>query len=139
MVVRLGQTDTANSTCLHVPSVDLVVAGDAVYDGIHPYLAESSEQSRGQWLAALDIIDALAPRAVVPGHKLPGNDDDPRSVEQTRGYLRDFIRLNASTTTARELYDSMLVLHPDRANPGSLWTAAAAAKVSPSPTPPVAA
>jgi hypothetical protein len=38
--------------------------------------------------------------------------------------------LNASTTTARELYDAMLVLHPDRANPGSLWTAAAAPKIS---------
>jgi hypothetical protein len=32
------------------------------------------------------------------------------------------------TATARELYDEMLQLHPDRANPGSLWGAARAAK-----------
>jgi hypothetical protein len=28
------------------------------------------------------------------------------------------------TTTARELYDKMLELYPDRANPGSLWGSA---------------
>jgi hypothetical protein len=32
------------------------------------------------------------------------------------------------TTTARELYDKMLELYPDRANPGSLWGLARAAK-----------
>jgi hypothetical protein len=30
------------------------------------------------------------------------------------------------TTTARELYDEMLELYPDRANPGSLWGSASA-------------
>src|SRR5580693_2964366 len=32
------------------------------------------------------------------------------------------------TTTARELYDEMLQLYPNRANPGSLWRSAHAAK-----------
>jgi hypothetical protein len=49
-------------------------------------------------------------------------------VEETRQYIRDFIRLNDATKTARELYDKMLELYPDRANPGSLWSAAATAK-----------
>ena len=31
-------------------------------------------------------------------------------------------------TKARELYDKMLELYPDRANPGLLWAAASAAK-----------
>jgi hypothetical protein len=43
-------------------------------------------------------------------------------------YILDFIRLNDATRTARELYDKMLELYPDRANPGSLWSSAAAAK-----------
>jgi hypothetical protein len=34
---------------------------------------------------------------------------------------RDFVRLNDATKTARELYDGMLALYPDRTNPGSLW------------------
>jgi glyoxylase-like metal-dependent hydrolase (beta-lactamase superfamily II) len=128
VVVRLGHTDTDDTTCLHVPSIGLVVAGDAVYNGIHPFLNESNRQTRLEWIAALDKIDALKPLAVVAGHKIPANDDDPRNVAETRQYLRDFIRLNDATKTARELYDQMLALYPDRANPGSLWSAAAVAK-----------
>ena len=36
--------------------------------------------------------------------------------------------LAGMTTTARELYDEMLQLYPNRANPGSLWGSARAAK-----------
>jgi glyoxylase-like metal-dependent hydrolase (beta-lactamase superfamily II) len=125
-VVRVGHTD--DTTCVHVPSIGLVVAGDAVYNGIHPFLGESNRQTRSEWIAALDKIDALKPTAVVAGHKIPGNDDSPKNVEETRQYIRDFIRLNDATKTARELYDQMLELYPDRANPGSLWSSAAVAK-----------
>jgi glyoxylase-like metal-dependent hydrolase (beta-lactamase superfamily II) len=128
VVVKVGHTDTDDSTCLHVPSIGLLVAGDAVYNGIHLFLNESNKQTRLEWIAALDQIDALKPLAVVAGHKIPGNNDSPRNVEETRQYLRDFIRLNETTKTARELYDKMLELYPDRANPGSLWSAAAVAK-----------
>jgi len=128
VVVGVGHTDTDNTTCLHVPSIGLVAAGDAVYNGIHPFLGESNRQTRLEWIAALDKIDALKPSAVVAGHKIPSNDDSPRNVEETRQYIRDFIRLNDATKTARELYDKMLELYPDRANPGSLWSSAAAAK-----------
>jgi glyoxylase-like metal-dependent hydrolase (beta-lactamase superfamily II) len=128
VVVSVGHTDTDDSTCLHVPSIGVVVAGDAVYNGIHPFLIESNRQTRLEWIAALDKIDALKPSAVIAGHKIPGNDDSPRNVEETRQYIRDFIRLNDATKTARELYDRMLELYPDRANPGSLWSSATAAK-----------
>jgi glyoxylase-like metal-dependent hydrolase (beta-lactamase superfamily II) len=128
VALNVGFTDTADTTCLHAPSIELVVAGDAVYNGIHLYLPETNRQTREEWLAALDSIEALQPRAVVAGHKIPENDDSPRHIEETRRYLRDFIRLDESTTTARELYDGMLALYPQRANPGSLWSAAAAAK-----------
>jgi glyoxylase-like metal-dependent hydrolase (beta-lactamase superfamily II) len=128
VVVRLGHTDTDDTTCLHVPSIGLVLSGDAVYNGIHPFLNESNRQTRPEWITTLDKIDALKPLAVVAGHKIPGNDDSPQNVEATRQYIRDFIRLNDTTKTARELYDRMLELYPDRANPGSLWSSAAAAK-----------
>ncbi|MGB8184897.1 MAG: MBL fold metallo-hydrolase [Pseudolabrys sp.] len=128
VAVNTGQTDTAYSTSLHIPSIGLIVAGDVVYNGIHPYLAETDTQSRLEWIAALDKLEALKPRAVIAGHKIPENDDDPRNIAETRQYLRDFNRLDEATTTARELYDAMLKLHPDRANPGSLWSGANAAK-----------
>ncbi len=99
VVVRVGHTDTDDTTCLHVPSIGLVVAGDAVYNGIHPFLNESNRQTRLEWIAALDKIDALKPSAVVAGHKIPNNDDSPRNVEETRQYIRNFIWVNDVTKT----------------------------------------
>jgi glyoxylase-like metal-dependent hydrolase (beta-lactamase superfamily II) len=128
VVIEDGFTDTADSTSLYVPSLGLLVAGDAVYNGVHPYLAETTEQTRLNWIAALDRLEALNPRVVVAGHKNPANGDEPRHIAATRTYLRDFNRLTHETTTRRELYDKMLALHAERANPGSLWGAAKAAK-----------
>jgi hypothetical protein len=91
-------------------------------------MAESDSQGRKDWLAALDIIEALDPRAVVAGHKRHGNDDNPRTIEETRQYIRDFDRLDQETTTAEELYWQMLAIHPDRVNPGALWLSAQSAK-----------
>ena len=128
-IVELGHTDTDFTTCVHVPSIGLVVAGDAAYNDVHLYLVESDAQKRKEWLAALDRIDALEPSAVVASHKRPGNDDEPRIIEETRRYIRDFDRLVEQTTTAQELYDRMLELYPNRVNPGwALWSSARAAK-----------
>jgi glyoxylase-like metal-dependent hydrolase (beta-lactamase superfamily II) len=129
VVVELGHTDTDHTTCLHVPSIGLVVAGDAAYNDVHVYLAESSPSKRREWIAALDKIESLHPRAVVASHKRPENDDSSRIIEETRKYIRDFDRLAATTNTATELYDSMLALYPHRINPGwALWSSARAVK-----------
>jgi hypothetical protein len=106
----------------------LVVAGDAAYNDVHQYLAESDSQGRQDWLAALDTIEALDPRAVVAGHKRYGNDDHPRIIDQSRQYISDFDRLDKETTTAEELYWQMLAIHPQRVNPGALWLSVQAAK-----------
>ena len=126
--VPLGHTDTDNTTCLHVHRVALVVAGDAAYNDVHVYLAESNADSSKQWIAALDAIESLKPRAVVAGHKKPGRDDDPKIVEETRQYIRDFDRIAADTGSAEQLYKQMLVLYPNRVNPGALWSSARAVK-----------
>ena len=128
VAVNMGRTDTECSTSVYVPSIDLIVAGDTVYNGIHPYLAETDTQSRREWISSLDKLEALKPRAVIAGHKKPDSDDNPGNIAATRQYLQDFNRLDETTTTALELYRAMLELYPDRANPGSLWSGANAAK-----------
>jgi len=127
-VVSLGHTDTDNTTCLYVPAIGVVVAGDAAYNDVHLYLGESNPQKRHEWIAALDTIELLNPRAVIAGHKRPGSDDGPKIIKETRQYIRDFDRVAGTTTTARELYDKMLELYPERVNPGALWSSARAIK-----------
>jgi hypothetical protein len=101
----------------------LIVAGDAAYNGDHLHLSESADQEKRQeWIAALDKMESLTPRAVIAGHKRVGNDDNPRIIGETRKYIRDFERLAMHSKTARELYDEMLKLYPDWINRGALWS-----------------
>ena len=129
---RLGAvlrfTDTAETTCLHVPSLALIAAGDAAYNGVHPRLVESNQnQKRDEWLSALDKMESLKARTVVAGHKNRKNDDDgPRVIGQTRQYILDFQELATKTTTAKELYDQMLSRYPEWLNRGALWTSISA-------------
>ena len=128
VAVELGHTDTDKTTCLHVPAFGLVIAGDAAYNDVHLYLAESSQEGRRDWIAALDTIESLHPQAVIAGHKRADRYDDPGIIEETRQYIRDFDRIAQITKTARELYEQVLALYPDRVNPGALWSSARALK-----------
>jgi glyoxylase-like metal-dependent hydrolase (beta-lactamase superfamily II) len=123
--IEVGHTDTDATTILHVPQTGLLVAGDAVYNGVHPYLTESGGVTGiDEWLAALDIAEALRPATVIAGHKDLRLADDPSQIQQTRQYLTDARRLLESSDSAEAFYAGMLALHPDRINAGALWGAA---------------
>jgi glyoxylase-like metal-dependent hydrolase (beta-lactamase superfamily II) len=126
--IDLGHTDTDGTTALHVPSIGLVVAGDAVYDEVHLYLAESTAGGIEQWLAALDALDGLRPTAVVSGHRQSAASDDPRYIDETRRYLKAFAAAESRTSTALELYMAMLEEYPNRLNRGVLWNSTRAVK-----------
>src|SRR5258708_13566037 len=103
--VPLGFTDTASTTCLHVPSIGLIVAGDAAYNGVHLHLPESpDQQKRQEWVAALDKMESLTPRAVIAGHKRVGTDDSPRILGETRRHIRDFELLATQPAPRRALH-----------------------------------
>jgi glyoxylase-like metal-dependent hydrolase (beta-lactamase superfamily II) len=119
--IDVGHTDTDHSSVLHVPSIGLVVAGDAVYNGVHQYFLEGGDGGLQEWLEAIDRVEQLEPRFVVAGHKNKDLPDDPATLEQTRQYLRDVIRLLDEKPTAREFFDQMMELYPDRLNPGPVW------------------
>ena len=128
VAVPLGHTDTDNTTCLHAPSIGLVVAGDAVYNDVHLHLGESNAETRKDWIAALDKVESLKPVAVIAGHKRPGAPDAPNNTEETRKYIREFDRIATNTKTASELYNQMLAIYPERVNPAILWFSARAMK-----------
>jgi glyoxylase-like metal-dependent hydrolase (beta-lactamase superfamily II) len=126
VAVETGHTDTDKTTVLHVPSIGLIVAGDVAYNGVHQYILEGGHGGLREWLRALDRVAGLHPRAVVAGHKDKNRPDDPAILDETRQYLQDAIRLLADKPTAREFYDQMTGLYPDRLNPGVVWLGARA-------------
>jgi glyoxylase-like metal-dependent hydrolase (beta-lactamase superfamily II) len=109
---------------------ELVVAGDAAYNDVHLYLAESDPQGRREWIAALNTIESLHPRTVIAGHQRAGRHDGPEIIEETRQYIREFDQIAEITRTAQDLYDQVLALYPDRINPDALWLSAQGLKPS---------
>lgn len=75
-IVEAGDSDTYDSTFLHVPDLSMVVAGDICYNDLHQCLQEATtEEKRNGWIASLDKIAALRPSTVIAGHKRPGAVD----------------------------------------------------------------
>jgi len=122
--IELGHADTDGSSALHVPSIGLLVGGDAVYGDVHLYLAESKGTGRRDWLDALDTIERLAPTAVVAGHKRDGDPDSPEDIERTRRYIQQFDAAVEKAGNYQDLYEAMIALYPARINRGVLWNSA---------------
>jgi glyoxylase-like metal-dependent hydrolase (beta-lactamase superfamily II) len=50
--IEVGHTDTIDTTVLHVPDLNLVVAGDVVYGDVHQYFGEADTTAkREEWIA----------------------------------------------------------------------------------------
>ena len=126
LAVEVGHTDTDDTTVLQVPSIGLVVAGDVAYNGVHQYLLESGHGGVEAWLAALDEVAELQPRAVVAGHKNKDLPDDPAIIAETRDYLLNASRLLAGKPGPRAYFDEMIARYPDRLNVGPVWYTAVA-------------
>ncbi|QYB00429.1 MBL fold metallo-hydrolase (plasmid) [Rhodococcus sp. USK10] len=120
-VIEVKQADIHPTSIVHVPSIDLVVAGDAIYNEIHPMLGLSGPQEWEDWLETVDLVESLAPKMIVAGHRRPDGDD--RAVEtmisQTRAYIRDFAATYHGATSPDEIVDAMVAKYPHH---GNLWT-----------------
>ncbi|MGY5116257.1 MBL fold metallo-hydrolase [Streptomyces sp. 900105755] len=121
-VIEVGHSDTDDTSVLHVPDLDLVVAGDVVYDGVHQYLVESRDGGLDAWRHAIDVVEALGARNIVAGHKNRNHDDDAeRQIFGTRRYLDDAEELLKVEPTAQGFYEAMAQRYPDHLNRSSLW------------------
>jgi glyoxylase-like metal-dependent hydrolase (beta-lactamase superfamily II) len=121
-IIELGHTDTDDTTALWVPSIGLVVAGDAVYNHCHQYFNESGNGGLASWLNALDLIDRLQPRHVVAGHKDKTKPADTGAIQRTRDYITTFAELlEQQPDTREEFFDLMIERFPGYANPKALW------------------
>ena len=128
VIVEVGHSDTEDTTVLHVPDIDLVVAGDVIYNGAHLYIGETVLVDGLQpWREAIDKVEALRPRHIVAGHQNRQLDDDAaRTIAETRQYLDDADELLRTELTAVDFFDAMIERHPDRLGRTVLWAGASA-------------
>jgi glyoxylase-like metal-dependent hydrolase (beta-lactamase superfamily II) len=123
VIVEVGASDTDDTTVLHVPDLELVVAGDVIYNGVHMYLAQGAILGGfGPWRAAIDKVEALGPRHVVAGHQNSQLDDDAeRAIAETRLYLDDADELLRTESTAVDFFNAKIERYPNHLGRTVLW------------------
>jgi glyoxylase-like metal-dependent hydrolase (beta-lactamase superfamily II) len=127
--VDVEQADISPSSLLHVPDLDAVIAGDAVYNGIHQMMALTGPADWEKWIASVDAIAALTPRTVIAGHKKPAarDDDGARILAMTRDYIRDFADAARRASSPDELVAEMRTRYPEHGNLTTLLVSARSA------------
>jgi hypothetical protein len=115
VIVEVGHSDTDGTSVLHIPHLDLFVAGDVIYNGAHLHLGESIlVGGLDPWRAAIDKVEALHPRHIVAGHQIRQLDDDAaRLMAETRSYFDDADELLRTQGTAIDFFNAMVERYPN--------------------------
>jgi glyoxylase-like metal-dependent hydrolase (beta-lactamase superfamily II) len=132
-LVPLLPAESDAATAVHIPSLKTVIAGDAVYSGVHPWLSDVDATRRQNWLKNLETLKALAPATVIAGHRPPDRKDLPTAIDFTAAYVRDFDVAAAGAASADDLQTKMLATYQDLQLPIILTLAAQSAFASPGP------
>ena len=128
VIVEVGHSDTDDTSVLHIPDLELVVAGDVIYNGAHLYIGESvNVDGLAPWREAIEKVEALEPRHIVCGHQNKDLDDDAeRTLSETRQYLDDADDRLQTEATAVDFFNAMIERYPDRLARTVLWAGASA-------------
>ncbi|UKZ81239.1 hypothetical protein TrVFT333_009011 [Trichoderma virens FT-333] len=114
-VLSLPGGDIGESTVLHVPDLDLVVAGDVVYGHCYQFLGQAqTPELRNKWLQSIDQVAQLKPKVVVPSHMQSHEDFGTYHLEETKEYIKAWEELDATTNTWQELEEATKRRYPGR-------------------------
>ncbi|TMR93317.1 MBL fold metallo-hydrolase [Nonomuraea basaltis] len=120
-IIEVKQADIHPTSIVHVPEIDVVVAGDAIYNEIYPMLALSTLSEWQDWLETVKVVEELRPRMIVAGHRRPDGDDYAveAMISQTRAYIQDFA---AAYDIAKDVADLVTIMATKYPHHGNLWS-----------------
>ncbi|EKT78303.1 metallo beta lactamase superfamily protein [Rhodococcus opacus M213] len=120
-IIEIEQADISPTSIVHVPDIGVVVAGDAIYNEIHPMLGLSTPDEWQAWQRAIDVVEGLNPRSVIAGHRRPDGDDHAveEMIAQTRAYLADFSATYHEAENVEDFVQTIATKYPHH---GNLWT-----------------
>lgn len=104
-ILTYGGGHTESDTFVHLPDDNLVIAGDLLFVGRHPWLASGDP---GAWAAILERMAALEAAAIVPGHGPVGGPEDLAGLAV---YLRALAAI-VEEAAARGIDDETLAMLP---------------------------
>lgn len=83
VIQGLGPAHTESDLFVHLPDVSVLVAGDLVWNGVHPKTVDGFPT---QWASVLDALADLGPNVVVTGHGPNGTLAD---IKAMAAYIRE--------------------------------------------------
>ena len=107
-VIDLAPAEIESAVAFFLPRSRTLVAGDAVFDGVHPWLAETDKERRRAWIDNLDRLANLKPNLVIGGHIGQNATRDARAIQATKRYLQAFAAALAQTHNPAALKKMML-------------------------------
>ena len=122
----IGRAHTRGDQVVFVPDERVLFTGDLVEErcfAIFPWFPPDDADVDGElWIAALERLEALDPRIVVPGHGDVGGPEVIATVREYLVQLRDETRASAEAgldadAAAEQIDASMRALHPDWVQP----------------------
>ncbi|MGD0142262.1 MAG: MBL fold metallo-hydrolase [Rhizomicrobium sp.] len=114
----------ANSP-IWIPALRTLIADDVAFNGVHPWLAGSSEATRAAWRTTLEKLSAMHPLRVVAGHKKSSAlEDSPAVLAFMIRYLTDFDTARKASPDADAFVSAMSQKYPDLAQQKFLARAA---------------
>ncbi|MBI5741976.1 MAG: MBL fold metallo-hydrolase [Nitrospirae bacterium] len=79
-----GPSHTSGSIMIYLPEKKVLFAGDILFTGYHPFLAEGDIES---WTRVLDIVKSMDADIIIPGH---GPVSGKKDLQEMKDYLVTF-------------------------------------------------
>lgn len=112
-LLEVNDGESPAATAVWIPSIKTLVAGDAVYDGVHAWLADGTTQARRDaWAKNLEAFKALGPEVVIGGHRAEHPTGTAAALDEQLTYLRDFSAAVKRSKTPEALAKAVSEQHP---------------------------
>lgn len=109
------QGDSQANSFLHVPDLELVVAGDLAYG--HQFLVEANtREKRENWIKAVEYLESFKPQIILCGHTRKSQVPAAYLTAPTKEYIRVFGEELEKAESAVTLEAKMKELYPERWN-----------------------
>jgi len=112
--------DIAPSTAYFIPTIETMVAGDIIYNHVHPWTLDTDNQEREHWIASLQKLKSYKAKVVIGGHKDITQPDSPASIDFMIDYLIKFNEAIDTFATADEVIAHMQEQFPKATRLGML-------------------
>lgn len=112
--------DIAPSTAYYLPSIETMIAGDVVYNHVHPWTLDTDQKGREHWIESLKHLKSYDPKVVIGGHKDVRQPDSPASLDYMIDYLTKFNQAIDSLSSSKEVIEHMKAAFPAATRTGML-------------------